>query len=148
MKSGSQSGFTLIELMIVIAIIGILAAIAWPNYTQYVRESRRAEAQSDMLKMQLGMEKWRANRASYRSDATPTAAGVSTSTNPTSWTSGGLGFTNSYYTYTITGATGSAYTINAAAQGTQTSDSACTPLTLNQSGAKGPAGCWKGSSGT
>jgi type IV pilus assembly protein PilE len=55
----------------------------------------------------------------------------------------GYSGTNSYYTYTITGTTGSAYTINAAAQGTQTSDTGCTALTLDQSGAKSPAGCWK-----
>jgi type IV pilus assembly protein PilE len=132
--------------MITVAVVGILAAIAYPNYSQYMLRARRAAAQSDMLKIQLGMEKWRANRASYRSDATTSSAGTSTATDPAGW---GFSFTNSSYTYTITGAGASAYTINATAQGAQaTSDSGCTPLTLNQNGAKGPSGCWKGSAGS
>jgi type IV pilus assembly protein PilE len=139
MKAVRQSGFTLIELMITVAIVGILAAIAYPSYQQYVLSSRRAEAQSDMLKIQLGLEKWRANQASYASvedlsDSVSTPADLARV----------LSDANAYYTYTIPVAAGSTYTINAAPQGAQTADSGCTPLTLNQSGARTPpAGCWK-----
>lgn len=129
MTLARQNGFTLIELMITVAIIGILAGIVYPSYTQYMLQARRADAQSDMLEIQLGMEKWRANNNSY---ATATLAGVAPNV------------ANTYYTYSITGAGLSAYIINAAAQGVQsTGDAACTPLTLDQSGGKGPAGCWK-----
>jgi type IV pilus assembly protein PilE len=129
MKAVGQRGFTLIELMITVAIVAILASIAYPSYQQYVLSSRRAEAQSEMLTIQLGMEKWRANNSSY---AGATVSGVAPSVS------------NTYYTYSITGADASAYTINAAAQGPQTNDTGCTALTLNQSGAKMPAtGCWK-----
>jgi len=127
MKSGRQIGFTLIELMITVAIIGILASIAYPSYTQYMRQARRADAQSDMLKIQLGLEKWRANNNSYT----------------TSLASAGFTDNNTYYNYSITGTTASAYIISAAAQGTQANDTGCTALTLDQGGAKGPAGCWK-----
>lgn len=139
MKPGKQSGFTLIELMITVVIIGILASIAYPSYSQYVIQARRAEAQSEMLKIQLGLEKWRANNNSYSSTLS----------------NAGFTDTNTYYNYAITGAaagsapTASLYVIRATAQGVQsTGDSACTPLTLNQSGAKGPSGCWKGNSGS
>ena len=132
-------GFTLIELMIVVAIIGILAAIAYPNYSNYMREARRAEAQAEMLRIQLGLEKWRANNNSYTS--TLSQAGFTD--------------TNTYYNYTVTGATvasaptGSVYVIRATAQGAHaTSDASCTPLTINQTSIKTPAGCWKGNTGS
>lgn len=142
-------GFTLIELMIAVAIIGILAAIAYPSYTKYVREARRAEAQADMLKMQIGIEKWRANRASYRSDATTSSPGTALTNSAAN--AGFLG-TNAYYDYTIVDTTGSAYTIKAEAVTgkSQVNDVAgstsCTPLTINQSNTKTSAGCWKGGS--
>lgn len=132
-------GFTLIELMIVVAILGILAAIAYPAYGNYIKEARRTEAQSEMLKIQLGLEKWRANQSTYNA------------------TLAQVGFTDSnpHYDYTLTGATtgstptGSVYFIRAAAQGTQgTVDSACSPLTLNHNSVKTPSGCWKGVSGS
>ncbi len=136
-----QQGFTLIELMITIVVIGILAAIAYPSYTQYMLQARRAEAQSEMLKIQLGLEKWRANQVSYAS-----AEDLTDSINTPADLAKTLSDANVYYIITITGPTGSAYTINAAAQGTQEKDTGCTlltPLTLNESGTKTPAACWK-----
>ena len=143
----SNKGFTLIELMIAIAILGILLAIAVPTYSKYIRESRRAQAQSEMLQMRIGMEKWRANKASYRSDATASAVGTATTNTPAN---AGFTGTNDYYTYTIA-AGNNTYTITAAAVGgkSQTADVtgggvSCTPMTLDQNGGKGTkAACWK-----
>ena len=128
----NRKGFTLIELLIVVVIIGILAAIAYPSYQNYVLSSRRAEAQSEMLRIQLGLEKWRANNNSYTSTLS----------------SAGFTDTNAYYNYDIINVTASTYTVRATAQGAQTNDTGCTPLTLTQSSVKGPSGCWKGVTGT
>ncbi len=73
-------GFTLLELMIVVAVIAILAVLALGNYTKQVRKSRRAEAKQVVLDYSLREEKWRNNNATYGtlaniSGATPTPSG-------------------------------------------------------------------------
>lgn len=71
-----QRGFTLIEMLIVIAVIGILAAIAVPNYRDYVIKSRRVDAKDALSAVQFSQEKWRGNNVNYTE--TFTSLGVST----------------------------------------------------------------------
>lgn len=59
------SGFTLIELMIVVVIVAILAAIAYPSYTRYVQQTREAEAQGQILELASALEAYRAKNFSY-----------------------------------------------------------------------------------
>ncbi len=65
-----QRGFTLIELMIVVGVIAILAAIAVPNYLEQSRKGRRAEAVRSVGEYQLALERWRAENPSYASCGT------------------------------------------------------------------------------
>ncbi len=65
MRRPFERGFTIIELMIVVMIIGILAAIAVPSYRQYVRKNAQSEAESDMLRLSMELERWRAKTLTY-----------------------------------------------------------------------------------
>ncbi len=58
MQSTHQSGITLLELMIVVVIVAILAAIAYPNYRDYIVQSRRADAQQAILQLANRLEKF------------------------------------------------------------------------------------------
>lgn len=62
--NSNQRGFTLVELMIVVAIIGILAAIAMPNYSEYVKRGKISEATSQLTQLSSKLER-------YYSDQTP-----------------------------------------------------------------------------
>ena len=104
MHSDRTAGFTLIEVLIVVAIVAILAAIAIPAYADQMRKSRRAAAVTAMQDVQLQLERWRVDHADYSgSSATLTD--------------------NKYYKFTITAAAGTNnYSIAATAQGDQVKD--------------------------
>lgn len=122
-----QYGFTLVELMIVVAVLGILAAIAYPAYQRYIIEARRADAIANLMDLQAQQERWRINNTTY--------APLASLTTPQS----------DFYTFRVTDNTATTYTLTATAiNGTsQASDTGCTALTLTAANARGPAGCWK-----
>jgi type IV pilus assembly protein PilE len=118
--SRRAAGFTLIEVMIVVAIIALLATIAVPSYLDHVRKTRRADAITRISQVQQAQERWRANNITYG-----TLANLSISaTNP-----------DGYYTLSITASpTATSYTVLATATGAQLSDVKCQVLTLTMSG--------------
>ena len=126
-------GFTLIELMIVVAIVAILAALAYPSYTRYMQKGRRSDAMSSLLKIQLEQEKWRVNNTSYG-----TLANV--------WT--GTDSLDGYYTLAVPANNAAGFTATATpkAGGLQVGDS-CGTFAINQdnpdySGTYANATCW------
>jgi type IV pilus assembly protein PilE len=65
-RSARPTGFTLVELMIVVAIAVIIASLAWPSFTNAVNKSRRAEAFSALAQITQAQERWRANNPQYQ----------------------------------------------------------------------------------
>lgn len=130
----SCRGFSLIEIMIAVAIIAILAGIALPSYQEYVRTSRRVDGQNSLQQLMLAQEKYRSNNTSYASSLTE-LPGIQASS------------ADGHYTIAITSANGSGYAATATATGDQAKDSACATMTLTLTNgvnlAKTPAACWK-----
>jgi len=127
-------GFTIIELLITITIIGIIAIIAIGFYRPYILKGHRSDGINAILTLQLSEERYRSTNSTYG-----TLAQISgNSTSP-------LG----YYSLSISNVSPTSYTITATGQGTQASDSengaACSPLTLtvsNNNVTQSPAACW------
>ncbi|MBW3550193.1 MAG: type IV pilin protein [Proteobacteria bacterium] len=117
-------GFTLIELMVVVAIVAIIASIAIPSYTEQVRKSRRSEAARFVGEMQLELERWRAENPSYDWCGT---AGCGSGTYPTEPDAAASPF----YTIDIASATASDYSITATPRaGSAQAGDRCGTLTL------------------
>lgn len=109
----AQRGFTLVELMIVVAIIGILASIAVPSYNDYVTKASLAEAFSDMANTRIRMEQYfQDNRTYIGADA---AGGPCAGTAGKNFDTACSGLTGTAYLITATGkakAAGFAFTVN------------------------------------
>lgn len=136
-----KRGFTLIELMIVIAIIGILAAIAYPAYTNNVRDARRADAKSALLQLSQALERFYSINYTYAGTGTGGNSGAPLSSvfgHTKTPFEGGATFYNLTLAVTATG-----YTVTATPAGAQVGDK-CGTLTLNHAGSKTPTtnNCW------
>ena len=144
-------GFTLIELVIVVAIIAILAAIALPSFLAQIRKSRRSEAIGAVQAAALAEERMRADCTAYVDTTTTGWTSTPATGCPPGFagTLGGNPYASTYYTLKITPTSGTAYTITAAAQGSQANDKAfgtpCSSLNYTYSAGvitKTPSQCW------
>lgn len=125
------NGFTLIELMITVLIVGILAAIAIPSYIKHSQTSKRLIAMNELFVIQVAAARYRSVNSSYANLVTL-----------------GHTATNSHYTFSVSNLSATTYIISAIANtdGSQANDTrdgiSCSPLTLNQDNIKKPATCW------
>ena len=133
----SSRGFTLVELMVTVAVISILAAIGYPAYTNYTYKARRTEATGSLLDFATRMERYYADNNAYpvatddievkdimRSDTADTEHG--------------------YYTLGFAAQAAQSYTLQAVPGGAQSSDT-CGTFTINSLGARNVSGtgtCW------
>ncbi|MDP5040074.1 MAG: prepilin-type N-terminal cleavage/methylation domain-containing protein [Paraglaciecola sp.] len=117
-------GMTMVELMIVLAIIGLLIILVYPSYRQHIMESRRADGATQLLRIKMQQESYRLNHIGY-AEASDLSLPV-----------------NEYYDFSVVGVSATTYTLVAIAKGSQTDDGACLTLALDQSMNKTPSTCW------
>ena len=138
MMQTRQGGLTLVELMVVVAVMAIIATIAYPIYTNQVQKSRRADAKVALETVAMAQERFYTINGEY-------AAGLS-SLQVSTEIQGGTS-DQGYYDITIarSGADNEQFTVTATAAsgGPQAGDSACATFSINHQGVKTPAsGCW------
>jgi type IV pilus assembly protein PilE len=137
-----RAGFTLIEVMIVVAMIAILAAVALPSYQSSVRKARRADARSSLATTAQLMERYSTEHggSGYSTATLSTVPGATVVAKPSS--------ENGYYALTLSNLTAGTFTLSAVPQGGQAADT-CATYTLDERGVRGVMGtthtvaeCW------
>lgn len=141
-KELKAGGFSLIELMIVVAIVAIIASIAYPSYQNSIATSRRADAQASLLELAQFMERYYTVNGSYQNASTtpPSAPGLPFIESPKDGAK--------YYDLALTAITATSFTLRARPKGSMAGDG-CGDLTLTSTGVKGKSGplaleqCWR-----
>ena len=143
----AAKGFTLIEIMIVVAIIGIIAAIALPSYTSYIARARRADARATLLQTAQFMQRFYSANDQY---AKTRAGADAIDTIPANLLRSPVDGTPLYTISFASTPTASAYTLQMVpVPGSSMANDACGTFTINQagvktvSGSKSVAECWK-----
>ncbi|WP_058494354.1 type IV pilin protein [Legionella worsleiensis] len=124
MKQGRfREGFTLIELMIALVIIGILVSFAYPSYQQFIQKSRRADALAILTQDQIIFERCFSQNFSYATacGALPAFPQVTP---------------EGFYTVNISNLTATTYTLTATPLGSQVNDTQCASMSVNQANVK------------
>jgi type IV pilus assembly protein PilE len=143
-EAGKQSGFTLIEVIIVVVIVGILVSIALPGYQESMRKGRRADAKSALMDAANRQERLMLDRSRYTQDMVELGYGADPMISEEGWYS-----IDRYATTACPVANTNCYALQATpvAGGAQAGDSRCTALRLDNTGAKTATGsaadeCW------
>lgn len=133
---GASRGFSLIELMITVVIIGILASIAYPSYQEQVRKSRRADGKSMLLETAQRLERCYTRFASYDNGGCDVGNGDSVNS------------LEGYYVISVS-SDATSFTLDAAPQGEQANDAKCGTLRYTNLNVQGSLGadsdaneCW------
>ncbi|MDG1065286.1 MAG: type IV pilin protein [Luminiphilus sp.] len=136
MRNQTESGFTLVELLIAVVIVGVLTAVALPAYQDFVKSSRRADARNALFNLQVNQERYRSNNLSYA-----TLAQLSSSYGVSSTSEAG------HYSISVTVNTASTYTATATPAGSQIGDDCGTFAITNSrpdtSGNYADSDCWR-----
>ena len=140
-----QRGITLIELMIVLAVVAILGGLALPSYIQYLQRSNRSDAYTALLNCAAEQERWFTANNTYLTDAAAAANGRC------GIPSGGIRVSpEQYYQISVdasggtcTAGVGTCFIATATAIGSQADDVDCPSLTIDDNGLQLPADCWR-----
>ena len=141
-----QAGFTLMELMVVIVIIGLLAAVALPSYQSYVRKANRAAGKSKLLEIAAKQESYFADNKKYTNDLSKlgylgNTVGVDRDYKFVTSTS-----TSAVYVISaVSAAPNTSFTLTANAANTQSADSSCAQIQLDSTGNRSASTpeCWE-----
>ena len=142
-----RNGFTLIELMITVAIVGILASIAYPSFMSQVKKSRRAEAVAAVSQIQQAQERWRANCPFYAGSISTANSGCPAIPGATTSGLNISAVSDARYAYAVSSVAATTYILTAAAitGSSQAGDTGCTTLTVtvsNGTATNTPTSCW------
>lgn len=118
-------GMTLIELMLVVAIIGLLATLIFPSFHSQIQSSRRGDGITQLLRLKLQQEAFRTKNISY--------ALAKQLSLPKS----------DYYTFSVHNVSATTYELVATAKGSQVADKLCKTISINQSQQKKPVTCFR-----
>jgi len=134
-----QAGVTLLELMVAVAIVGVLASVAYPSYLEQVRKGRRAEAQAVLMEAAQFLERYYTENMRYDRNLAGTAVAL-----PSALAKAPKEGASKFYDLSLQSVSSTAYTLRAVPAGTHTGD-ACGTMTVTHTGVKGAArtDCWR-----